>query len=110
MTVRTKTFAGVTVHAGTPQELAEVALEYAAGKRGNVTEAQARRLERCAAELRNGAAAAIEGRLRFWTDAPDGRPFDGPHEYQPEPDPAWVEAERRRTQKAASAPNGRSET
>lgn len=73
MTIRT-TVSGagqpseITVHTGPAKELAELALEYAAGTRGKLVGAQPHHFEALAARLLNGGIADSAGNVRFWRE------------------------------------------
>jgi len=83
----------MTVHAGSAVELAALALEYAAGKRGSVAGAKPHHFEAVAEHLLGGTVADSAGTVEFWRDRADGTPFQGPEGYRPDPDPVWL-AER----------------
>lgn len=83
MTVRTKDIAGISVHAGPLEELAAVADEYADGRRPMPRGLNAGHLERVAEQLRAGDRVHNLGPIRFYADAADGTPFQGP--YKPPP-------------------------
>jgi len=78
MTIRTKHVDSWTVHAGTTEELAAVADEYADGRRPMPRGLNAGHLEVVAEQLRAGHRVHNLGPLRFYADRPDGTPFRGP--------------------------------
>lgn len=89
MTARTRSQAGILVYAGSREELAAIADEYARGERDRPADYGANLFRRVAAELRTGHPVHDLGPIRFYSDAADGTPFRGP--FAPEPDPAWLE-------------------
>lgn len=84
MSVRTRTTAGITVHAGTADELAGVAGAYARGERTRPGGYEQILFRRAAADLTNGALVIDLGKVRFYVDGRDGRPFQGPLAPAPE--------------------------
>lgn len=79
MTVRTNRVDNLIVYAGSLDELAAVADEYATGRRRMPHELNAGHLERVAEQLRAGYRVHNLGPLRFYADAADGTPFRGPY-------------------------------
>lgn len=90
MTVRTNHVDDLTVYAGSLDELAAIADQYADGRRPMPRGLNAGHLESVAEQLRAGQRVHDLGPLRFYADAADGTPFAGP--YAPEPDPNWQPA------------------
>lgn len=84
MSVRTKRVGDLTVYAGSRDELAAIADQYADGRRPMPRGLNGRHLEVVAEQLRAGVRIHDLGPLRFYADAADGTPFRGP--YAPEPD------------------------
>jgi len=78
VTIRTKHIGDLTVHAGSPAELAAVADEYADGRRPMPRDLNNRHLEAAAEQLRGGVRVLDLGPLRFYGDAADGTPFRAP--------------------------------
>lgn len=93
MTIRTSTVrnvAGVVtaiVHAGPAPELSTLALEYAYGRRPAPRGSAPRHFEQAAQQLLQRSPAHHICTIRFWADAPDGTPFQGPRGYRPDEDP-----------------------
>lgn len=79
MTVRTNHAGSITVHAGSLDELASLADEYADGRHPMPRGLNGRHLETAAELLRAGHRVYDLGPLRFYADAPDGTPFRGPY-------------------------------
>jgi len=79
VTIRTRHVDDLTVHAGTTEELAAVADEYADGRRPMPRGLNAGHLEAAAEKLRTGHRVYNLGPIRFYGDAPDGTPFRGPY-------------------------------
>lgn len=79
MTVRTNRVGNITVYAGSPDDLAEVADQYADGRRPIPSGLNAGHLETAAELLRAGHRVHDLGPLRFYADAADGTPFHGPY-------------------------------
>jgi hypothetical protein len=94
VTIRTKVSGRTTVHAGPPAELAELALEYAAGQHGGpkALGTDLYHFEEVARRLLDGYIAESAGQVNFWRDRPDGEPFQGPRGLRPDPDPDWAVA------------------
>lgn len=84
MTVRTNRVGDLTVYAGSLEELAEVAEQYADGRRPMPRGLNGRHLEVVAKQLRAGMRVHDLGELRFYADGPDGTPFRAP--YAPDAD------------------------
>lgn len=78
MSIRTKRVGALTVYAGSLDELAAVADEYAGGRRPMPRGLNAGHLEAVAELLRAGHRVHDLGPLRFYADAADGTPFRGP--------------------------------
>lgn len=88
MTARVNHAGGHTVYAGTAEELATIADEYAGGVRHQLHGCTPDLFRRVAAMLRTGQYPALDlGSVRFYRDKPSGEPFKGP--YAPNPDEAW---------------------
>lgn len=79
MSVRNNHVGSMTVYAGSAEDLAAVAEEYAEGRRPLPRELNRRHLEAAAEQLRAGHRVHDLGPLRFYADAPDGTPFRGPY-------------------------------
>jgi len=79
MTVRTNRVGDLTVYAGSLDELAAVADQYADGRRPMPRSLNGRHLEVVAEQLRAGTRIHDLGPLRFYGDAADGTPFRGPY-------------------------------
>jgi len=79
MTARTNHVGSFTVYAGSLDELAAVADEYADGRRPMPRGLNAGHLEVVAEQLRAGYRVHNLGPLRFYADATDGTPFRAPY-------------------------------
>lgn len=79
MTVRTNRAGAITVYAGSAEELAALADEYADGLHPLPRELNRGHLEAAAELLRAGHRVYDLGPLRFYADAADGTPFRGPY-------------------------------
>lgn len=82
-TLRTNHVDSLTVYAGSLEELAAVADEYADGRRPMPEGLNTRHLANVAEQLRAGHRVHNLGPLRFYADAADGTPFRAP--YAPPP-------------------------
>ena len=82
-----------TIYAGTCEELATVADEYARGVRVRPRGYGPDLFQRAAEMLRTGRYPAIDlGAVRFYRDRTNGEPFRGP--YAPGPDEAWEQRQQ----------------
>lgn len=79
MSARTNHVGSITVYAGSLDELAAIADEYADGKRPMPRGLNAGHLENVAEQLRAGHRVHDLGPLRFYADAADGTPFRAPY-------------------------------
>lgn len=79
MTVRSNQIDGRTIYAGSLDELAALADQYATGRRPIPDGLNAGHLEAVAAGLRAGVRVHDLGPIRFYGDAADGAPFRGPY-------------------------------
>lgn len=105
--IRSKSSGGGITYAGTGEELAALAIEYADGMRGRYDTNQRARFRNAADALARGETVVTDG-VRFWPDGPDGRPFDGNRDYMPEPSPEWQKLEaQRKAREDAKTPSAR---
>lgn len=79
MSARTNHAGSITVHAGSLDELAAIAEQYAGGRRPMPRGLNASHLESVAEQLRAGHRVHDLGPLRFYADGADGTPFAGPY-------------------------------
>jgi hypothetical protein len=79
MSARTNHVGDLTVYAGSIDELAAVAEQYATGRRRMPPGLNVGHLEAVAAALRAGYRVHDLGPIRFYADAANGTPFRGPH-------------------------------